>query len=220
MVRTAIQILNRNPRGYYLFVENNNVDKGHHSGRAFAASTEVTVLEEAVQTATAMTDADDTLLVVTADHSHSMLVAGYPKRGNPMFEKANDMSGVDGMPYTSLLYGAGPGYRGSRPNLTNTDTIDPDYMQEAAVPLTLEPHSGEDVVVYAHGPMAHLFRGNFEQTYVAHAMAYAMCVGSNKQHCDRPVGMCAPANGARTLVPSWCTMVFLCVLVLNNCRLL
>lgn len=55
-------------------------------------------------------------------------------------------------------------------------TEDKDYRQQAAVPLDLETHSGEDVVVLAQGPMAHLFHGVQEQHYIAHAMAYAACL--------------------------------------------
>ncbi|XP_023229074.1 alkaline phosphatase, tissue-nonspecific isozyme-like [Centruroides sculpturatus] len=46
-----------------------------------------------------------------------------------------------------------------------------------------DTHGGEDVPVYAHGPMSHLFRGVFEQTYIPHAMAYAACIGPEKDNC-------------------------------------
>lgn len=49
-------------------------------------------------------------------------------------------------------------------------------MQQAAVPLESETHGGEDVAIYAKGPMAHLFHGVKEQNYVAHVMAYAACL--------------------------------------------
>ena len=31
--------------------------------------------------------------------------------------------------------------------------------------------------------MAHIFTGVYEQSYLAHAMAYASCVGPNGKHC-------------------------------------
>lgn len=54
------------------------------------------------------------------------------------------------------------------------------------VPLISETHGGEDVAVYATGPMSYLFTGVNEQHYLAHAMAYASCVGdaSYKADCD------------------------------------
>lgn len=45
-------------------------------------------------------------------------------------------------------------------------------------------HGGEDVAIYARGPMAHLFQGTHEQNYIAHVMAYASCVGVNQEHCE------------------------------------
>lgn len=60
---------------------------------------------------------------------------------------------------------------------------DMDYVQSSGVPLRSETHGGEDVAVYAKGPMAHLIHGVQEQHYVAHVMAYASCVGMNKDHC-------------------------------------
>lgn len=50
------------------------------------------------------------------------------------------------------------------------------YLQQAAVPLDSETHGSEDVAIFAKGPMAHLFHGVQEQSYIAHAMAYAACI--------------------------------------------
>lgn len=44
------------------------------------------------------------------------------------------------------------------------------------MPLDSETHGGEDVAILAKGPMAYLFHGVQEQTYVAHVMAYAACI--------------------------------------------
>lgn len=62
-------------------------------------------------------------------------------------------------------------------------SADKDYVQQSAVPLESETHGGEDVALFARGPMAHLFQGVYEQNYIAHAMAYTACVGANQQHC-------------------------------------
>jgi len=59
------------------------------------------------------------------------------------------------------------------------------------VPMASATHSGEDVAVLARGPMAHLFQGVNEQNFVAHAMAYAACVGADRRHCQGPT----EANG-------------------------
>ena len=56
-----------------------------------------------------------------------------------------------------------------------------DYLQDAGVPLHSETHGGEEVAIYARGPMAHLFHGTHEQNYIAHLTMYASCVGPNKK---------------------------------------
>jgi alkaline phosphatase len=71
-----------------------------------------------------MTSADDTLIVVTADHSHTLTFVGYPARGNPILGKVRGTSGEEngagdyardglGLPYTTLSYANGPGYTGA-----------------------------------------------------------------------------------------------------------
>ncbi|MGH0144687.1 UNVERIFIED_CONTAM: hypothetical protein FKN15_036171 [Acipenser sinensis] len=101
------------------------------------------------------------------------------------------------MIYTSLLYANGPGYRlasGSRANPRNDSTLqfsngmfsdNKDYMQQSAVPLTQETHAGEDVPVFARGPWSHLFKGTNEDTFIAHAMAYAACLGPFATRCSQ-----------------------------------
>ena len=108
-------------------------------------------------------------------------------------------SDVDGMPYTSLLYGTGPGY--GRENLTEKDTQNPNYIQQSAVPRRWSTHTGEDVPVYAQGPMSHLFRGALDQTYIPHAIAYAMCIGDGLgqprcQHQGRVQATIHPKNAS------------------------
>ncbi|CAJ1050149.1 alkaline phosphatase%2C tissue-nonspecific isozyme isoform X2 [Xyrichtys novacula] len=57
------------------------------------------------------------------------------------------------------------------------------YQAQAAVPLSMETHGGEDVAVFAKGPLAHLLHGVHEQNYIPHVMAYAGCFGQNTDHC-------------------------------------
>ena len=65
----------------------------------------------------------------------------------------------------------------------------PDFVQDAGVPRHEVSHGGEDVAIYARGPMSHLFHGVHEQNYIAHVMRYASCVGDNKGHCkNAPTG--------------------------------
>lgn len=100
-------------------------------------------------------------------------------------------SDVDQMPYTTLLYSNGPGFgrhpvSGRRDNISGTDPLDKNYVQQAAVPRQWATHGGEDVPVYAQGPMAHAFRGVIDQTFIPHAIAYSACVGAQKDRCSEP----------------------------------
>ncbi|NWR60532.1 PPBI1 phosphatase, partial [Bucorvus abyssinicus] len=185
MTEKAIRILRRNPNGFFLFVEDDHVpraggriDHGHHSGRAKQALMEAVMLDRAVARAGELTSTSDTLTVVTADHSHVFTFGGNTLRGTSIFGLAPKKA-KDKQAYTSILYGNGPGYsirNGGRPAASLPAAEDKDYRQQAAVPLETETHSGEDVVVLAQGPMAHLFHGVQEQHYIAHAMAYAACL--------------------------------------------
>ena len=82
-------------------------------------------MSDAVRVATEMTKDDDTLIIVTADHSHTLNFVGYPARGNPILGKVKDKGGEDGLgaldlardgggqPYTTLTYANGPGFTGA-----------------------------------------------------------------------------------------------------------
>uniref|UniRef100_A0A673LRX2 Alkaline phosphatase n=1 Tax=Sinocyclocheilus rhinocerous TaxID=307959 RepID=A0A673LRX2_9TELE len=174
MTEKAIQILSKNPKGFFLFVED-KIDHGHHDGVAKLALTETIMFDQAIQRASELTSESDTLSVVTADHSHVFTFGGNTPRGNPIFGLAPKKA-EDSLPYTSILYANGPGYIHVNGTRGNVSAVDEEYMQQAAVPLESETHGGEDVAIYAKGPMAHLFHGVKEQNYVAHAMAYAACL--------------------------------------------
>ncbi|XP_044537067.1 alkaline phosphatase, tissue-nonspecific isozyme-like [Gracilinanus agilis] len=186
MVEVAIKILRRNPKGFFLLVEGGRIDHGHHEGRAKQALHEVVEMDRAIGRAGALTSLEDTLTVVTADHSHVFTFGGNAPRGNSIFGLASYLSDIDKKPFTSLLYGNGPGYKvvaGERENVFAVDYANKNYQAQSAVPLSIETHGGEDVPVFSKGPMAHLLHGIFEQNYIPHAMAYASCIGSNKDHC-------------------------------------
>jgi alkaline phosphatase len=119
MTRKSIEMLQTNPKGFYLMVEGGRIDHAHHAGNAYRALTDTIALAEAVKVARELTDDEDTLIIVTADHSHTLSIAGYPSRGNPILGKADTglgLLGVSpvatdslGLPYTTLGYLNGPG---------------------------------------------------------------------------------------------------------------
>ncbi|KAL4698180.1 hypothetical protein H8957_000933 [Semnopithecus entellus] len=178
MTEAALRLLSRNPCGFYLFVEGGRIDHGHHEGLAYHALTEAVMFDDAIERAGQLTSEEDTLTLVTADHSHVFSFGGYTLRGSSIFGLAPSKA-QDSKAYTSILYGNGPGYvlnAGVRPDVNESESGSPDYQQQAAVPLSSETHGGEDVAVFARGPQAHLVHGVQEQSFVAHVMALAACL--------------------------------------------
>jgi len=118
MTVKALDILKKNKKGYFLMVEGGRIDHAHHSGNAYRALTDTQQLAAAVQTVAEKTSAKDTLIIVTADHSHVFTIGGYPQRGNPILGLTqgvgSDLPDVDllGLPYTTLNYANGTGYTG------------------------------------------------------------------------------------------------------------
>jgi alkaline phosphatase len=70
MTAKAINILKKNRNGYFLMVEGGRIDHAHHSGNAYRALTDTQQLAIAVQKAIDSTNPEETLIIVTADHSH------------------------------------------------------------------------------------------------------------------------------------------------------
>ncbi|GAB0193641.1 intestinal-type alkaline phosphatase-like [Grus japonensis] len=209
MMEVAITILSRNPNGFYLFVEDKlgPVPLGQERGevpcfRVGKALTEAVEFDRAIERAGALTDEAQTLTVITADHSHVFSFGGYTLRGSSIFGLAPSKA-TDKKNYTSILYGNGPGYLGSSRTDVDEDTANQyNYLQQAAVPLDSETHGGEDVAILAKGPMAHLFHGVQEQTYVAHVMAYAACLEPYTTCRQRDSAPAARATSLALLLPT------------------
>ena len=186
MTAESIRRLSDDPGGYYLMVESGRIDHGHHAGKAGYALEETIEFARAIQYAVDNTDPDETLILVTADHSHVFTIAGYPKRGNPILGlvhppesgdedhpgAANDAALLagDGKPYTTLGYANGPGaVEGERP----VPETGAHAQQQALVPLGSETHGGEDVALFGTGAGAHKVRGVIEQNVVYDIMREA-----------------------------------------------
>lgn len=92
MTKTAIGILEKNPKGYILMVEGGRIDQAHHKNYARAALTETVEFDEAIETALSMTNSEETLIIVTADHSHAMTLNGYPARNNDILGKKTSLT--------------------------------------------------------------------------------------------------------------------------------
>ena len=184
MTSVAIDRLSADKDGYVLMVEAGRVDHAHHGTNAYRALTDMQALNEAVKVAKAKAG-DNTLIMVTADHSHVFTMAGYPVRGNPILGLAKGfnpetrqidiMKDKDGKPYTTLGYHNGPNVReAGSPALTDNMVQAKDFRQQTSVNLSSETHAGEDVALFATGPGAENVRGVIEQDKIYNVMAEAM----------------------------------------------
>lgn len=139
----AVQLLGagKSP-GYFLMVEGGRIDHAHHAGNAYRALSDAEALDRAIGATLAAVDLRETLVLVTADHSHVFTLAGYPLRGpnelgysvrtapddwgasahNHILDVVYDIDDAGnvarstdaaGVPYTVLGYQNGPGYRGA-----------------------------------------------------------------------------------------------------------
>lgn len=194
MTAAAIKALSNNENGYVLQIEAGRVDHANHAGNLARTVTDGVAFADAVAMADKMTNDEDTLIIVTADHEHAIAFNGYTGRGSDILglcmnidgngEKHSDEPCLadDGKPYTIAGYLNGGGsvlredmnWAGVRPALTQEEATDLDYTQQALIPKSSETHSGEDVAIYAKGPWAHLVDGTMEQSVIFHVMHHAL----------------------------------------------
>lgn len=198
MTEAAITRLKDNEEGFYLMVEGGRVDQANHAGNAHRALKDGAAFAEAVALADRMTDDADTLIIVTADHDHGLSFNGYCGRGTPITGLCMGIASgqvkhtgepelaADGKPYTVIGYLNGAGsvlteqadhtYFGTRAVLSQEEAVDPDFHQQALIPMEAETHSGADVAAWSKGPWAHLMAGSVEQNFIFHVMNHAMNV--------------------------------------------
>jgi len=143
----AIHTLSKNREGYVLMVEGARIDHANHYGNAYRALDETISMSDAVRAAMQATSAEDTLILVTADHSHTLNLVGYPVRGNPILGKVRGISSEEDVPgdlardqtgqvFTTLTYANGPGNTGA----SNQQPAGPKSFLHA--PSSFEPREG------------------------------------------------------------------------------
>lgn len=189
MTAKAIDILSRNPNGFFLMVEGGLIDHALHATLAKRALQETVSYNAALKVAIDRMNAIDpglknTLIVATADHDHTLLINGYSPRTGKTTPTNPGVLGLvrslpdnkvrldkDGAPFTILGFGTGEHrIQGSRKDVKLTDEIaaSDDYHQEAVVRTRTgaETHGGADVYLGAIGANAELFRGTIDNTRV------------------------------------------------------
>ncbi|KAJ9597559.1 hypothetical protein L9F63_011560, partial [Diploptera punctata] len=206
MTSRAIEMLSKSPSGFVLMVEGGRIDHGHHKNYAKLALHEAAQLDDAVEYAAAHTNPKETLIIVTADHSHAFTINGYPKRGNDILGYANKTA-LDGL-YETLAYANGPGFKTHRSESRDCSSAlwriadeeerrQSRYRHFSPMYLDDETHGGEDVPVYSRGPSSHLLSGTFEENYIAHVIGYSACIGPPTKFCSA-YGETLPYRTART----------------------
>ncbi|VDL94519.1 unnamed protein product [Schistocephalus solidus] len=178
--QTAIKILQKNKKGFFLFVEGGRIDHAHHNNEGRHSMDEMLEFDKAIQAAMELVNMDETLIIVTADHSHSFGLYGHPSRFHSVLDIDNGYSHetLDNMPMTAIGYITGPAglVNKSRSNPANEDIYSWKYKQQSLVPLFYSSHGGDDVGVYATGPFSRLFTKTIDNTFISQAMKYAMGV--------------------------------------------
>jgi alkaline phosphatase len=190
MTVKAMDVLSKNDKGYFLMVEGGRIDHALHETSAKKALQDTVAFDNAIKAAIGkarITDPDlkNTLIVVTADHDHTLVLNGYAKRtgrttaGNPgvlgllkSYVDGSTAKDLDGAPYTIIGFGNGENRtQGSRASMASLDdsTVGANtYHQEAVVRVSAgnETHGGTDVFLGAIGKGAESFHGTLDNTEV------------------------------------------------------
>ncbi len=190
MTTKAMDILAKNENGYFLMVEGGRIDHALHETTGRKALQDTVAFDDAIKAAIDKAKVNDpelknTLIVVTADHDHTLVLNGYAKRLGKTTSSEPGVLGLvkdpltgnvsndaDGMPYTIMGFGNGEnrvaGARSTAPALTDTQIADKAYHQEAAIPTSAgsETHGGTDVFLGAIGRGADVFHGTLENNKV------------------------------------------------------
>ena len=177
MTVKAMDLLAQNTNGYFLMVEGGRIDHALHGTNAKRALSDTIAFDDAIKAALAKAKLTDptlanTLIVVTADHDHTLAFNGYGKRGNPIldinrgYRDGQPAKDADGKTYTTLVFGNGPNRPNLRDNLDSTTVLADNYLQETGVRLSSETHGGGDVKLFATGAGAKPFKGTLDNTKV------------------------------------------------------
>ena len=163
MTAKAIETLSKNGNGYFLMVEGGRIDHALHGTNAKRALEDTIAFDDAIKRALSMVDLSNTLVVVTADHDHTMTINGYSHRGNPIrhghrHQDQADRAGSGRYALHHLVFGnGGTPRKPTRDNPALVDTTANDYLQEVGVNMGSpgsETHGGGDVMLFSSGPAA------------------------------------------------------------------
>lgn len=186
MTSKAIDILKGNNRGMFLMVEGGRIDHALHETTARKALQDTVAFDDAIKTAIDKMQVIDpglknTLIVVTADHDHTLVLNGYSALTGKTTDTNPGVLGLlrnyvngalsndaNGLPYTIIGFGNGENRPTARTALTDVTVFGATYHQEAVIKTAAgsETHGGGDVFLGAIGKGAEKFTGVLVNTEV------------------------------------------------------
>ncbi|VDO15581.1 unnamed protein product, partial [Rodentolepis nana] len=179
-VRTGLEVLKRQKNGFFLFIESGRIDHAHHNNYGRYSLDEMLEFDKIINYIQASVDLKETLLIVTADHSHALELVGQPGRFQSVLgiDQYYSNHTKDKMPLQGLNYMNGPNglNQDFRKNPSYEDIFAWGYQQQTLVPLRFSSHGGDDVGVYAIGPQSPFFHANVDNTFIAQTMKLALGV--------------------------------------------
>ena len=93
-------------------VEAAHIDMAHHENQAKRALECTLELDDTVSDILDRVNTEETLIIVTADHSHTLSLSGYHQRTADILGFAHTPQASDGKPFKILNYANGPGFHG------------------------------------------------------------------------------------------------------------
>ena len=187
MTTKAIDTLKSNNKGMFLMVEGGRIDHALHETTAKKALQDTVAFDDAIKAAIDKMQVIDpgltnTLIVVTADHDHTLVLNGYAALTGKTTTANPGILGllrsyIDGItlgadsagnPFTILGFGNGENRAATRTALTDATVFADTYHQEATIPVAAgsETHGGGDVFLGAIGKGADRFTGVLLNTEV------------------------------------------------------
>ena len=170
MTQKSIEILSQNEKGYFLMVEGGQIDDYEHENMVFIQSDELLEFDDAIKQAREMTNREETLIIVTADHSHTLMIGEFEKKTDKMTEVGREKKGI------AFSHGEGQ-------NKSGQDPMDMFYRFPAMFNIDRGRHGGDHVPIYSDGPYSWLFSSTIENTEVGYLMKSLLCL--NKDYCLR-----------------------------------
>ena len=135
---------------FFLVIEGARIDHGNHNKEPYLALTDTIEFSNAIQKVLDLVDLEETLVLVTADHSSALAFSGYPTRGMPV---------LGSLSYPELSFSGGSRFQAG--HLEKDEAVRQQFL--ANLQSDLAAHAGEDVPAYATGYKSEHVKGVMEQ---------------------------------------------------------